>query len=134
MIGPVSITYGWRATFSDAELDALHHEGFGGTGTGDWWRRVNRHSLGWVCARDGDRLVGFVNVAWDGGGHAFVLETVVAVAARRHQVGTELVAVAVREARAAGCDWLHVDFEEHLRGFYLESCGFQPTAAGLIAL
>jgi GNAT superfamily N-acetyltransferase len=134
MIGPVSITCGWRAGFEDAEFDALHHEGFGGTGSGDWWRRVNRHSLGWVCARDGDRLVGFVNVAWDGGGHAFVLETVVAVAARRHRVGTELVAVAVREARAAGCEWLHVDFEEHLRGFYLESCGFRPTAAGLIAL
>jgi hypothetical protein len=35
---------------------------------------------------------------------------------------------------AAGCEWLHVDFEEHLRGFYLESCGFTPTGAGLIAL
>ena len=24
------------------------------------------HSAGWVCGYDGDRLVGFVNVAWDG--------------------------------------------------------------------
>jgi GNAT superfamily N-acetyltransferase len=131
----VTITYGWRAGFTDAELGALHAGGFGGTGGGGWWRRVNRHSLGWVCARDGDdRLVGFVNVAWDGGAHAFVLDTVVAVAARRLGVGTGLVGVAVREACAAGCDWLHVDFEEHLTGFYLESCGFRPTPAGLIAL
>jgi GNAT superfamily N-acetyltransferase len=132
----VTITYRWRAGFTDAELDALHAAGFGGDPgePGGWWRRVNRHSLGWVCARDGDRLVGFVNVAWDGGGHAFVLDTVVSAAVGRRGVGTRLVAVAVREARAAGCDWLHVDFEEHLRGFYLESCGFRPTPAGLIAL
>jgi hypothetical protein len=27
-----------------------------------------------------------------------------------------------------------VAFEEHLRGFYLDACGFTPTPAGLIAL
>jgi GNAT superfamily N-acetyltransferase len=54
--------------------------------------------------------------------------------ARRHGVGTRLVEVAVREARAAGCEWLHVDFEEHLRGFYFDACGFTPTNAGLIEL
>jgi hypothetical protein len=37
-------------------------------------------------------------------------------------------------ARAAGCEWLHVDFEEHLRSFYVDRCGFRPTPAGLIAL
>jgi hypothetical protein len=35
---------------------------------------------------------------------------------------------------AARCEWLHVDFEEYLRSFYLDSCGFRPTPAGLIAL
>ena len=49
-------------------------------------------------------------------------------------VGTRLVEVAVREARAAGCEWLHVDFEDHLRGFYFDACGFIPTNAGLIEL
>ncbi len=39
-----------------------------------------------------------------------------------------------RECRAAGCDWLHVDFEKDLREFYLGACGFAPTPAGLIAL
>jgi hypothetical protein len=37
-------------------------------------------------------------------------------------------------ARAAGCEWLHVDFDEELRAFYLDACGFEPTAAGLIHL
>jgi GNAT superfamily N-acetyltransferase len=87
-----------------------------------------------VCARDGDALVGFVNVAWDGAVHAFVLDTMVTSAARRRGVGTQLVAVAVREARSAGCEWLHVDFEDHLRAFYFDTCGFVPTNAGLIAL
>ena len=45
-----------------------------------------------------------------------------------------MVAIAVEEARAAGCEWLHVDFDDHLRPFYLEACGFVPTNGGLIAL
>jgi GNAT superfamily N-acetyltransferase len=87
-----------------------------------------------VCARDGDELVGFVNVAWDGVVHAFVLDTMVTVGVRRHGVGTRLVEMAVEQARAAGCEWLHVDFEDHLRGFYFDACGFTPTNAGLIEL
>jgi GNAT superfamily N-acetyltransferase len=63
-----------------------------------------------------------------------VLDTMVAVKARRDGVGTRLVEVAVREARAAGCEWLHVDFDDHLRRFYFDACGFTPTNAGLIEL
>jgi len=75
-----------------------------------------------------------VNVAWDGQVHAFVLDTMVATSARRQGIGQELVSTAVTHARAAGCEWLHVDFEDHLREFYFEACGFEPTNAGLIAL
>lgn len=49
-------------------------------------------------------------------------------------MGGALVAAAAREARIAKCEWLHVDFEEHLRAFYVDACGFKETAAGLIAL
>jgi GNAT superfamily N-acetyltransferase len=129
------IRYEWRGRFDNAALNALHAQGFGHRVLDDdWWGQVNRHSLGWVCAVDGDELVGFVNVAWDGGVHAFVLDTLTAERVRRQGIGRELVAVATREAAAAGCEWLHVDFDEHLSGFYLDSCGFTRTPAGLIPL
>jgi hypothetical protein len=38
---------------------------------------------------------------------------------------------AARQAKAAGCEWLHVDFEPHLDTFYFDACGFRPTDAGL---
>jgi GNAT superfamily N-acetyltransferase len=129
------VDYEWRARFANDDVNALHAEAFGHRVLDDdWWTQVNDHSLGWVCAYDGGALVGFVNVAWDGGVHAFVLDTAVAAAARRHGIGARLVAVAVEHARAAGCEWLHVDFEDHLRGFHFDACGFAPTNAGLIAL
>jgi predicted N-acetyltransferase YhbS len=58
----------------------------------------------------------------------------VAVRVGRQGVGTRLVEVAVAEARATACEWLHVDFDDHLRAFYFEACGFTPTNAGLIKL
>jgi GNAT superfamily N-acetyltransferase len=129
------IAYEWRGGFEDSEVDALHAEGFEhDLLAGEWWKQVNGHSLGWVCAREDGRLLGFVNVAWDGDVHAFVLDTLVAQSARRRGVGTELVAMATRRARDAGCEWLHVDFEEHLRSFYFDACGFRPTSAGVLAL
>jgi len=73
------ISYQWRGGFASAEVAALHAGGFGRTpAVHDWKAQVERHSLGWVCARDGADLAGFVNVAWDGGAHAFILDTVVA--------------------------------------------------------
>jgi GNAT superfamily N-acetyltransferase len=134
----MTITYTWRGEFENEEVNALHAEAFDhpvfDSAGWDWNSQVQQHSLGWVCARDDGPLVGFVNVAWDGVVHAFVLDTMVASSNRRHGIGTELIAVAVSEARRAGCEWLHVDFEDHLRSFYFEGCRFEPTNAGLIAL
>jgi GNAT superfamily N-acetyltransferase len=132
------VTYEWRGNFDNAEVNSLHAEAFEhevlSADEWDWETQVRRFSLGWVCARDGQSLVGFVNVAWDGAVHAFVLDTMVSLTARRRGIGRELVAVAVPEVRLAGCEWLHVDFEDHLRDFYFEACGFVPTNAGLIEL
>jgi hypothetical protein len=42
-------------------------ESHGGTPSVGWWSRVSAWSLGWVSARNQERLlVGFVNVAWEG--------------------------------------------------------------------
>jgi GNAT superfamily N-acetyltransferase len=131
----MAVTYTWRGDFENAEVNALHGEAFSHRVLEDNWRnQVHEHSLGWVCARSGDELVGFVNVPWDGAAHAFILDTMVAAKAGRKGIGTQLVAVAAAESRAAGCEWLHVDFEDHLKAFYFDACGFTPTNAGLIAL
>ena len=79
-------------------------------------------------------LIGFVNVLWDGLVHAWIQDTMVAADTRGQGVGRRLVAQATEGARDAGCEWLHVDFDDHLRAFYFDACGFKPTNAGLIAL
>ncbi|WP_411757187.1 GNAT family N-acetyltransferase [Streptomyces venezuelae] len=53
---------------------------------------------------------------------------------RRRGIGATLVTHAARAARDAHCEWLHVDFDDEHRDFYLEACGFRETGAGLIAL
>jgi GNAT superfamily N-acetyltransferase len=133
----MTITCTWRGDFNNAELNELHAEAFETRvyDEAEWnWAEQVEHSLGWVVARESARLVGFVNVVWDGLVHAWIQDTMVAGSARHRGVGTELVAVAVTEARGAGCEWLHVDFEDHLRPFYFDACGFTPTNAGLIEL
>ena len=125
-----------RGDVDDAALSALHAAAFGLPGASTPRReRLLRHSLTWVGARDEDgRLVGFVNVAWDGGRHAFLLDTAVHPDQRHRGLGAALVRRAAEEAAAAGCGWLHVDFEAPLAAFYLGACGFSPTAAGLLRL
>jgi GNAT superfamily N-acetyltransferase len=131
----VSVALAWRGPIANTELNALHAEGFGHSLLDeDWEGQLARHSLGWVVARDADRLVGFVNVAWDGGAHAFLLDTVVAVDHRGRGVGKALVQAAVDGAAEAGCEWLHGDWESHLDRFYTDACGFTPTSAGLRSL
>ena len=84
---------------------------------------------------DGRRSLGrFVNVAWDGSDHAFILDPKTHGDFQRLGIGTRLVRRAAEQAKAAGCEWLHVDFEDHLQPFYLDACGFSATNAGLIHL
>jgi GNAT superfamily N-acetyltransferase len=128
-------TYQWQGTVASGELEALHAEAFEHQPRGlDWAAQLQQHSLGWVCARQDGELIGFVNLAWDGGAHAFLLDTLVTSRHRRRGVGRRLVAIATREAARAGCEWLHVDFEDGLSQFYLSACGFTATRAGLLRL
>ncbi len=134
----LEITYCWRGESTNAEVNELHadafeHRLFDGD-EWDWLRLTADHSLGWVTARSGDTLVGFVNVLWDGLVHAWLQDEMVSSHARHRSIGVGLIAVARDEAKAAGCEWLHVDFEDHLRPFYIDAAGFTPTNAGLIDL
>ena len=87
-------------------------------------------SLVYLTAREDCHLIGFVNVAWDGGRHAFLLDPTVHPGCQRRGLGTHLVRQAARAARAHGIEWLHVDFEPKLEKFYL-GAGFRATAAGI---
>ena len=138
IVRPMLISCHWRGGFINAEVNRLHAHAFETDPVSgpeqDWERLTGVHSLGWVTARSHDELIGFVNVVWDGSSHAWIQDLMVAAHARRQGVGKSVVEVATDEARHAGCDWLHVDFEAALRPFYFDSCGFVSTCAGLIAL
>jgi GNAT superfamily N-acetyltransferase len=129
------------APVDNAALNALFSAGGVGAGWPSWqqapdtsdWRPVLARSLAYVCAFADDVLVGFVNVAWDGRDHAFLLDVRVHPAHRATGIGRGLVVRAADAARAAGCTVLHVDHTAELAPFYA-SCGFVPTPAGLLAL
>ncbi|TKV70484.1 GNAT family N-acetyltransferase [Rhizobium sp. AU243] len=114
------------------DLNVLWLEAWGNEGPKDF-SGVLARSLAHIAAYDDDRLVGFVNVAWDGGAHAFILDTCVIPGMRRRGIAARMVVEATNVARARGASWLHVDFEPHLSSFY-HSCGFRPTRSGLIKL
>ena len=96
-----------RGAVDDVALSALHDLAFGGEAFGEpgpvqpWNHRLHHHSLTWVEAYAAARLVGFVNVAWDGGAHAFLLDTCVDPGHQRAGVGRELVRRAA-DGRAFG--------------------------------
>jgi len=94
---------------------------------------VLERSLTYVGAFAGSRLVGFVNVAWDGGIHGFILDTTVHRDFQRRRIGTEMMKRAADIAAERGIEWLHVDYEHRLRAFY-RGCGYRETEAGLLNL
>ncbi len=128
------IAYVWRGQLTDDEMVQLV-DSYGGHSAEGWWDQIQSHSLGWVTARSSDgMLVGFVNVAWDGGDHAFLIDTKTHGNWQRRGIGTGVVQHATRHAKAAGCEWLHVDFAPDLEPFYFAACGFRDTDAGVIHL
>ncbi len=132
------VAFQWRAPFSNAEVHALHAEAFEtrlyDESEWNWVEQCEAHSLGWVVAREGHRLVGFCNVLWDGLVHAYLEDVMVAADARHRGIGLGLVDAARASARDAGCEFLSVGFEERHRRFYIDACGFMPCGGGLMEL
>jgi ribosomal protein S18 acetylase RimI-like enzyme len=125
-----SIQYHENLAVSNSDLNSLFNASWPDHQASDF-QHVLAHSLGFVCALSAGQLIGFVNLAWDGGIHAFLLDITVHPAWRRQGLGRELVLHAVDLARKRGIVWLHVDYEPQLESFY-RGCGFVPTLAGLI--
>jgi len=129
----MDIEYTVCGSVTNEELNLLFADAWPGSREENDFQRVLRHSLGYICARKDRQLVGFVNVAWDGGAHAFLLDPTVRTDCQRAGIGCELVRRAQELARKAGAEWLHVDFEPRLEEFY-RRCGFRQSRAGLINL
>lgn len=117
---------------SDDAMHALWQVAWGDAGPDSFQPLLGR-SLAHIGAYDRKALIGFVNVAWDGGVHAFILDTCVDPRYRRQGIALKLLEQASALARQRGAHWLHVDFEPHLEAFYRKA-GFGPTAAGLMRL
>jgi len=128
----MTITYHTDLFPSDTEMSALMNAAWDDL-TPRQYSKILDHGLGHICAKQGNRLVGFVNIAWDGGSHAFILDTTVHPEFQRRGIATKLVKTAIGLARDRGAYWLHVDYEPHLSKFY-EGCGFRPSAAGVLRL
>jgi ribosomal protein S18 acetylase RimI-like enzyme len=125
------IRYERRESVDPARLDALFQAAWGAPKTG--YERVFAHSFTWVTAWDGDELVGFVNVAWDGDVHFFLLDTTVHPGWQRRGIGQRLAGEAIDACRGHG-EWLHVDADEDLMARFYEPCGFERTPAGVLNL
>ncbi len=115
------------------DLASLMKESWGRETKHDYQAILDR-SYCFVCAYSPEgRLVGFVNLLWDGGAHVFLVDTTVHPDVRRRGIGWTLVRTAISTANQSGAEWVHVDYEPHLNDFYAV-CGFRPTAAGLVRL
>jgi GNAT superfamily N-acetyltransferase len=111
------------------ELQDLFRRAWDGEGKADYDRVLER-AFTWITARHDDALVGFVNVAWDGGAHFFLLDTTVAPDLRQRGIGTALVRAAIDACRGHG-EWIHVDAAPDLvRNLYVPA-GFTPTPAAI---
>lgn len=128
----INIVYTVEPMLSNAALNALFAAAWPNHTESDFQPILSR-SLTYIGAVANKQLVGFVNVAWDGGIHAFLLDTTVHPNFQRRGIGARLVQEAAAVARVRGIHWLHVDYELHLENFY-RACGFNSTLAGLMRL
>ena len=126
------IEYKIEPELSDRELNELFSSAWENYSERKF-QSVLEKSLTYVSAFDGSCLVGFVNVAWDGGIHGFILDTTVHPEFQHRGIGSELMRRAARISAERGIEWLHVDYESHLDAFYV-GCGFRKTVAGLLNL
>ncbi|MFE4061723.1 GNAT family N-acetyltransferase, partial [Streptomyces sp. NPDC059096] len=99
-----------RPALADDELNELFAASWPGHVTTSF-APVLARSLLWVAARRAGRLVGYVNVAGDGGVHAFVLDTTVHPDERRQGLGPPRLQTPAAAAGAPGAPGGPVDHQ-----------------------
>lgn len=128
----MSITYAERADLEAEELQDLFARAWAGAAK-PGYDEVLRRSFSWISAHDEGRLVGFVNLAWDGGVHFFMLDTTVHPEYQRRGIGNTLVRRAIEACRGHG-EWLHVDSDDELMKRLYFPAGFTPANAGTVSV
>jgi ribosomal protein S18 acetylase RimI-like enzyme len=94
----MTINYKISPPVTDRELNQLFHsvwEDHKDTS----YKNVLSRSLLYVCAYNDNLLIGYVNLAWDGDEHGFILDTTVNKKYQRKGIGTSLVLEAIRESK-----------------------------------
>jgi GNAT superfamily N-acetyltransferase len=127
----IPVEYVINPAISNKALNALFDESWPNHNWRDFTLE-HQYSLAYIVAYAAE-AVGYVNLAWDGGIHAFLLNPTVHPHWRRREIGRNLVEQAAQVAKARGIHWLHVDYQPELQTFY-EKCGFKPTQAALLSL
>ena len=126
------IDYQIKPTLSNLQLNELFECSWPEYTPKDFLPILDR-SLTYIGAFNASQLIGFVNIAWDGGVHTFILDTTVHPTFRKQGIGTELVLLGIEAAKKNDAEWIHVDYEPKLDRFY-KNCGFRSTQAGLVYL
>ena len=93
------IEFRMKPPLTEAELAPLLEEEWG-EGAARGYGRALERSLTWVGAFQDGTLVGFVNVAWDGNLHAFIVDAIVRENLRGRGIGLELVRHAIAAENA----------------------------------
>lgn len=125
--------YRVNPTVLNDELNELFEVSWPGTKQRKNFRPILDHSLAYICAYKNGRLVGFVNLVWDGGIHGFILDMTVVPEHRRKGIGSGLLQRVADVAHEKGIEWFHVDFIPELKPFYRKA-GYRSTEVGLLSV
>ncbi len=93
--------------------------------------RILKSSYAHFTARDGRRLIAFLNVISDGVGDAFLVDLMVHPDFQRRGFGKAIVSRAIEDLTADGIRCIQATFKPEDEVFY-RSCGFYIFKAGII--
>lgn len=98
------------------------------------YEQVLGRSFAWVMVYRDGKLLGFANVAWDGGPNFFLLDVSIdPSSADEDKIFTDMIEAAVQRCRKEGGS-MRVDAPEELLKSYFQPLGFKPVSAAVINL
>lgn len=120
------------AAIDRAQLDQLFLRGWGAPRP--HYEQVLERSFAWVTAHRDGRLLGFANVAWDGGSNYFLLDlTIDPSCADQDEIFKDMIEAAVDRCRKEGGS-LRIDAPDELLKSFFQPMGFKPVSAGVMNL